>query len=342
MPKITTRAVLVTGAAVVAAVAMAASADTLAAIGGEVGWGERLRWSLPVSVDVLALVAGLVWLAGGVPDAARQLGRWLTLVTVVGSVVLNALGHLVSTGHVTVGPELVIAVSAVPPLAAALAVHLAATVAQRREQVAAMRAEGKSVRQISRTLGLGVGTVHRDIADAVPNGTPRANPVVGSDGKVYAQSPSVPIEPPSDEDLFAGEDWVQPAEPVSADTTDATTDTARTETGTETDTGVPFRPETDTAVGTVDTGGVSDYAEDTTTPAPPTHFVEAGDTAGVPVPGGRLSDAELDAVVAVLVGETDPPRSFRQMEARFRELGYSASAARLRASWERTTAVPVA
>ena len=93
------------------------------------------------------------------------------------------------------------------------AVRRQLTVEQRREQVAAMRAEGKSVRQISRTLGVGVGTVHRDIADAVPNGTPRANPVVGSDGKVYAQSPSAPIEPPSDEDLFAGEDWVQPAGP---------------------------------------------------------------------------------------------------------------------------------
>lgn len=130
MRKISTRAVLVTGAAIVATVAMAASADTLATLGGAVGWGREMKWSLPVSVDVLALVSGLVWLTAGLPEAARSLGRWLTLVTVGGSMVLNAIGHLVSTNHIVVGPPLVIAVSAVPPLAAALAVHLAAMTAQ--------------------------------------------------------------------------------------------------------------------------------------------------------------------------------------------------------------------
>lgn len=119
------RITIVAGAALVAAVAMAASADTLADLGRSVGWGHRLAWSLPVSVDVLALVAGLAWLAAG---AGRNLGRVLTLITVGVSVLLNAVGHLVSTGHLTTGPLLVIAVSAVPPLAAALAVHLGATV----------------------------------------------------------------------------------------------------------------------------------------------------------------------------------------------------------------------
>ncbi|WP_439940044.1 DUF2637 domain-containing protein [Streptomyces sp. BBFR115] len=119
------RITIVAGAALVAAVAMAASADTLADLGRSVGWGHRLAWSLPVSVDVLALVAGLAWLAAG---ASRNLGRALTLITVGVSVLLNAVGHLVSTGHLTTGPLLVIAVSAVPPLAAALAVHLGATV----------------------------------------------------------------------------------------------------------------------------------------------------------------------------------------------------------------------
>ncbi|MEU0253120.1 DUF2637 domain-containing protein [Streptomyces sp. NPDC006184] len=121
----TQRITIVAGAALVAAVAMAASADTLADLGRSVGWGHRLAWSLPVSVDVLALVAGLAWLAAG---SGRNLGRVLTLITVGVSVLLNAVGHLVSTGHLTTGPLLVIAVSAVPPLAAALAVHLGATV----------------------------------------------------------------------------------------------------------------------------------------------------------------------------------------------------------------------
>lgn len=48
------RITIVAGAALVAAVAMAASADTLADLGRSVGWGHRLAWSLPVSVDVLA------------------------------------------------------------------------------------------------------------------------------------------------------------------------------------------------------------------------------------------------------------------------------------------------
>jgi hypothetical protein len=47
-------------------------------------------------------------------------------VSVAGSVALNAIGHLVSAGHMSVGPGLVITVSAVPPIAAALAVHLTA------------------------------------------------------------------------------------------------------------------------------------------------------------------------------------------------------------------------
>jgi hypothetical protein len=117
---------LLVGAGLVAAVAMAASAATLAALGRAVGWHEPLHWALPVAVDLLALVAGLAWLAASVPQAARKLGCVLTLVSVAGSVALNAIGHLVDTDHMTVGPGLVITVSAVPPIAAALAVHLTA------------------------------------------------------------------------------------------------------------------------------------------------------------------------------------------------------------------------
>ncbi|MFF4709771.1 DUF2637 domain-containing protein [Streptomyces sp. NPDC001297] len=280
MPKINTRAALVSGATIVAAVAMAASADTLATLGGAVGWGAKMRWSLPVSVDVLALVSGLVWLAAGVPVKARSLGQWLTLVTVIGSVVLNAVGHLVSTGHIVVGPLLVIAVSAVPPLAAALAVHLAATTAQ--------GGHGPE------TDTAPVST--RALADTIPaqTGTPRVPARVGAD--------------------------------TGTDTADAD-DTARAG--------------TDTAALPADTLPVP-YS------APETEAADAYDTYDtdadaarshvMPNTGGRLSEAELDAVVVLLARETDPPRSYREMEARFRELGYSASAARLRAAWGRVTA----
>jgi hypothetical protein len=57
-----------------------------------------------------------------------------------------------------------------------------------------------------------------------------------------------------------------------------------------------------------------------------------------PAPGGRLTDVELDVVLHMIRTETNPPRSYREMEARFRELGYIAGAARLRAAWERVTA----
>lgn len=133
------RALIVIGATLVAVVAMAASATTLADLGRAVGWGTILAWSLPVSVDVLALVAGLAWLAGG---AGRGLGRSLTLITVAVSVSLNAIGHLVSTEHLKTGSYLVIGVSAVPPLAAALAVHLGATVNADRTDTPAVQPAG--------------------------------------------------------------------------------------------------------------------------------------------------------------------------------------------------------
>lgn len=58
----------------------------------------------------------------------------------------------------------------------------------------------------------------------------------------------------------------------------------------------------------------------------------------VPAPGVPLSDVELDAVVVMLRTETDPPRSYRQLAARFRELGYVGGTDRLRAAWDRVTA----
>jgi hypothetical protein len=53
----------------------------------------------------------------------------MTGTSVVTSVVLNALGHQVATGHLNVGPGMVIGVSAVPVISMALAAHLAAEVA---------------------------------------------------------------------------------------------------------------------------------------------------------------------------------------------------------------------
>jgi len=127
---ITRRHVVTSGAVVVSVTAFAASADTLATLGRSVGWNEWLSWSLPVAVDVLAMVALIAWFTPGV----QRIGKLMTAATVVTSVVLNALGHLVGTGHLSVGAPMVIGVSAVPVISMALAAHLAAEVAAPGDQ----------------------------------------------------------------------------------------------------------------------------------------------------------------------------------------------------------------
>ncbi|MCT2544307.1 DUF2637 domain-containing protein [Streptomyces atratus] len=132
---------LVSGAVVVGAVAMAASAATLAELGHAVGWVQSWRdvqmsWSLPVAVDALALVAGAVWLANRMSKQARRLARTVTLAAVLGSIGLNALGHLVQSGDVKVNALLRIGVSTVPPLVAAVVVHLVGVVLTTRHTLA--------------------------------------------------------------------------------------------------------------------------------------------------------------------------------------------------------------
>ncbi|MFF4181445.1 DUF2637 domain-containing protein, partial [Streptomyces sp. NPDC001750] len=132
---------LVSGAVVVGAVAMAASAATLAELGHAVGWVQawgrvRMSWSLPIAVDALALVAGAVWLASRMSEQARSLARWITLAAVLGSVGLNAIGHLVQSGDIVVGAKLRIGVSTVPPLVAAVVVHLVGVVLTTRREAA--------------------------------------------------------------------------------------------------------------------------------------------------------------------------------------------------------------
>ncbi|MER7050544.1 hypothetical protein [Streptomyces jumonjinensis] len=126
---------LIAGAVVVTVVAMAASASTLAELGHAVGWVQwsgRLAWSLPVAVDVLALVAGGVWLSRQMSRQARDLARAVTLAAVAASVILNAVGHLVASGDVVVTPWLRIGVSTVPPIVAAVTVHLVGVVVATR------------------------------------------------------------------------------------------------------------------------------------------------------------------------------------------------------------------
>lgn len=162
------RHVVITGAVTVAVTAFAASADTLASLGRAVGWEGRLSWSLPVAVDVLALVALVAWFTPGV----RKLGQWMTGGSVVTSVILNALGHLVGTGHLTVGPKMVIGVSAVPVISMALAAHLAVEVTRPEEDRPVTSEDDRPAATVDH---------HQDVADVTAEVTTPAVPVVTAD-----------------------------------------------------------------------------------------------------------------------------------------------------------------
>jgi protein gp37 len=85
---------------------------------------------------------------------------------------------------------------------------------ERREIVASLRESGLSTRAIASVTGANQSTIVRDLGatDAFPkaDASVAPPPVTGVNGKTYAQRTP---EPPSDEDLFAGEDWVQPDGP---------------------------------------------------------------------------------------------------------------------------------
>lgn len=90
---------------------------------------------------------------------------------------------------------------------------------ERRELVADLADAGMSTRAIGSAVGVSEATVRREIAGASfsrGDDAPAERRVVGTDGKTYTQRAP---EPPSDEDLFAGEDWIQPDGPGFQDAT---------------------------------------------------------------------------------------------------------------------------
>lgn len=81
---------------------------------------------------------------------------------------------------------------------------------ERAETIQSLRAAGMSVRAISSATGVGVGTVHRELS-TVPNGTV-PDRVLSMDGRERPATRPAP-SPPTDGDLLAGDDWVQPEGP---------------------------------------------------------------------------------------------------------------------------------
>lgn len=86
---------------------------------------------------------------------------------------------------------------------------------QRREIVARLRADGMTQKRISELTGIPQPTVSRDLNIQMNNEAPQAA-IVNARGQerpaTYDRRPTRASEPesPSDEDLFAGEDWIEP------------------------------------------------------------------------------------------------------------------------------------
>lgn len=87
---------------------------------------------------------------------------------------------------------------------------------QRREVVARLRADGMTQKRITQITGIPQPTVSRDLGVIQVNNADLPSTITDSLGREQPASkprPAPQPEPPSDEDLFAGEDWVQPASP---------------------------------------------------------------------------------------------------------------------------------
>ncbi|MFI9366982.1 hypothetical protein ACIG5E_39020, partial [Kitasatospora sp. NPDC053057] len=190
---------------------------------------------------------------------------------------------------------------------------------RRRSQRAAWR--------LARRIGAGDTRLGTALPDAYAERTAAAA-VAALDG-LYGRT-SVPVEPALDTAVSPAPEPVSeaPAAPVEI-AAPAPEPTPEPEPTVEPDTDLEVEPEPEpTPEPEVET--LADTAD--TVPDAPVS----------PEPGAPLSDVELDVVVHMIRTEIDPPRSYRDMEARFRQLGYVAGAARLRQAWNRVTAAPAA
>jgi hypothetical protein len=111
-------------------VALSAAISSFAALLGTAtlaGWSSHTAWLLPTTVDVTAMTSTRVWLAASTPTAAaRRFARSTAFFSIAVSVGGNLTYHLTEAHVIRPGVALVIAAGAVPPLALAVVVHLAA------------------------------------------------------------------------------------------------------------------------------------------------------------------------------------------------------------------------
>lgn len=97
----------------------------------DVGWSPKIAWLLPVSVDVAAAIATVVWL--GSPrefEDVRRHAAKIALTAIGMSIVGNGGAHLIEAGVLEVTPTVIVIVTSIPPIVVALLVHLAMSLPQ--------------------------------------------------------------------------------------------------------------------------------------------------------------------------------------------------------------------
>lgn len=115
------------GVVAVAAAVMSFSALRRLAVRADVS--PSLAWLLPVAIDSAIVVATRVWLIGGAGQRVTRYARFLALSALALSVAGNATEHAMAAYAVVAPWWVLVAVSAVPPVALGATVHLAALLA---------------------------------------------------------------------------------------------------------------------------------------------------------------------------------------------------------------------
>lgn len=119
------------GIALVALAAAAISCWTLFRLGVRIGLPAPLAMLLPVSIDAQAALAAREWLSPDAPQPTRAYACGLVITAVVVSVAGNATEHLLATLALPTPLVVIVAVSAIPPIALAATLHLGALTARR-------------------------------------------------------------------------------------------------------------------------------------------------------------------------------------------------------------------
>lgn len=129
------------GIAVVAAAAAVMSFSALRDLAERADVAPALAWLLPVAIDAAVVVSTRVWLIGNAGSRVTRYARFLALSALALSVAGNAAEHAMAAYRLAAPWWVLVAVSAVPPVALGATVHLAALLATDTATVTATATE---------------------------------------------------------------------------------------------------------------------------------------------------------------------------------------------------------